>query len=269
MKLPAPNDPEGARGLARCALARRGRRRTIVGGLWFALGVGATFASLASAGPGERFTLFYGAIAWGGIELVQGLADWLPNRDALRTPPASRSAHRRTLALRRPWRGLGNTGHAALALSLCALVISTLAVSRPWLHSAYLRACERQAIEDLESFAKANAIVASLNGSFVAPEVLADPRRLPWDPSPLLSPRFSRPVRNGYRFVFEPGEQARSERALIYRPSYESYVYYAAPLWPGRTGIRTFAYYGRGKNVMSRSDGQRPTPQDAAVEMEP
>lgn len=82
--LPAPSEPEDRR-----EKARDGLKQIAKGSAFLALGLVVTLVTFAAARPGGRYTLAYGPIVFGLVELVRGLVHWWPNREAA-LPPSPR-----------------------------------------------------------------------------------------------------------------------------------------------------------------------------------
>lgn len=66
--------------------ARTGLRQVALGSGLLVLGLVITGGTLAAARPGGRYTLAYGPIVFGLVELVRGLIGWWPNREAALPP---------------------------------------------------------------------------------------------------------------------------------------------------------------------------------------
>lgn len=64
--------PEG-----RKEMAASYSRKIIYGILWAVGGIIATSVSMESAGYGDTYYVFYGAIIWGVIDIVRGIAGWI------------------------------------------------------------------------------------------------------------------------------------------------------------------------------------------------
>jgi hypothetical protein len=161
--------------------------------------------------------------------------------------------------------------HVLIVVSSLVLVLGGLHLARPWLAAKQVEASERQAIVDLLEFQTAEVDFASgMNlGGFVAPDILANPRRYPKLGAVFLHPIFLMDVRYGYRFEFqgEPPSQYDAGRHPI-RPSYGVFVYVARPLVPGRTGARTFAVSSYNYGVFARTDNQVPGTGDERVDID-
>lgn len=81
---PARPEPEDRR-----EKARDGLKQIAKGSAFLALGLVVTLVTFAAARPGGRYTLAYGPIVFGLVELVRGLVHWWPNREAA-LPPSPR-----------------------------------------------------------------------------------------------------------------------------------------------------------------------------------
>jgi hypothetical protein len=154
--------------------------------------------------------------------------------------------------------------HGKIAAGVFLGLLVFLLLLKPLLRRVQIGANEELAIAELIEFQTANVKFAgSLNiGGLVAPDIVADPNRYPIEGVLYLHPRFLLDTRNGYRFEFR-GEELK--RGSPIQPAYEFYVYWARPLMPGKTGLRTFAIYSSGYAVYARSDGELPTQDDTIV----
>jgi hypothetical protein len=155
--------------------------------------------------------------------------------------------------------------HQGLVLTgLFLFTVVGFLLIQPSLERAQMKANQELAIRELQEFHRASWMFAGeLNiGGLVPLEILANPERHPIKDKLYLSPHFLLSVRNGYRFEFR-GQKVAYKAPI--QPSYESYVYFAQPLIPGKTGIRSFAIFASGRTVYTRSDGEIPTLDDETI----
>ena len=59
------------------ARRQQARKNMLHGALWCIGGIILTYASLDAAGPGDIYFIFWGAILFGGVQLLQGCAQFL------------------------------------------------------------------------------------------------------------------------------------------------------------------------------------------------
>jgi hypothetical protein len=148
----------------------------------------------------------------------------------------------------------------ALALVLMGsalLAAAGLVAMRPWLLERALAANERQAIEDLRAFARANETRGPTFG-YLDPDTL-----LHCSFCPIQTPsRMTLAARNGYRFEFRPGPVVPT---VDLGPAYSSFVYVARPLVPERTGSRSFAYFAPSPGLRMRAGGGEPSVDNAPL----
>jgi hypothetical protein len=83
----APPFPDPGAAIDRRHRARTGLRQIAIGSGLLVVGLAVTWGTYAAARPGGRYTLAYGPIVFGLVELVRGLAGWWPNRESA-LPPA-------------------------------------------------------------------------------------------------------------------------------------------------------------------------------------
>jgi hypothetical protein len=161
-------------------------------------------------------------------------------------------------------RGVDWKQQGLVLVGLFVFTVVGFLLIQPSLEQAQVKANEELAIRELKEFHRAGwTFAGELNiGGLVPLEILANPDRHPIKGRSYLSPHFLLSTRNGYRFEFQGRDIAY--KAPI-QPSYENYIYFARPLIPGRTGLRSFAVFASGSTVYTRSDGEIPTPDDETI----
>lgn len=68
---PQPSDQEVA--AIATALRKKASRMALIGFLWLAGGLAISLGSYAAAGPGESYTVFWGAALFGAFKFLRGL----------------------------------------------------------------------------------------------------------------------------------------------------------------------------------------------------
>ena len=169
-----------------------------------------------------------------------------------------------------PSTGVPSRAGAAVTLAAALAAAAVVILAQPRLEMTSADANERQVLDEMVIFASLEEQMQGLVFCRVSPEVLANPlERIPVlrasDLRLWIEPRFLMRERHGYRFHFE-GTPPRQSFELPVKEGFEDVTYVAAPIDPGRSGRRTFAYYSRaGHTIFSRADGRLPTPDDEAA----
>ena len=133
--------------------------------------------------------------------------------------------------------------------------------------STEVNAAESGALKDLRAVAAAeNEFSAMAAGTYVPPEVLADPKMFaPIKMAPLLPGYFAQSVRLGYAFEFSGDAHPVGFGSFDWiSPQYTWFVYVARPVQPGPPGRRTLAVYPDGV-VFATNEDRVPTRQDTAL----
>ena len=156
---------------------------------------------------------------------------------------------------------------AGIALSAISIVIMPFvlgivaAIAIPSFLRARVSANESLAIADVRAVMAAEGAYQTANGGYYdGLGCVAEPARcIPAysGPSALDRELARAAVKNGYRRVFHAGPAASPRPATSSPTSMMSYAYVAAPVEPGRTGVRAFCGDASGR-MCYRVDGRMP-----------
>ena len=145
---------------------------------------------------------------------------------------------------------LPSTRSLAIAgASLAAVILITLVVLSNTLHQINIKANEAQALQDILDFAETENKFAMATGAYGLPEALN-------------TPRFTWPVRNGYRFVLRPNAPGVE---LLEQSTFVTYRYIAYPVMEDAPGAPSYFYDNQHGTIHSRTDGFEATGDDEVV----
>ena len=133
--------------------------------------------------------------------------------------------------------------------AIAAVIVITLIALSNTLHQINIKANEAQALQDILDFAALENQFAMATGAYGLPEALD-------------TPRFTWPVRNGYRFVLRPNTPGVE---LIEQSTFVTYRYIAYPVMEDALDAPSFFYDNQHGTIHSRHDGLEATGDDEVV----